>query len=65
MLLEMASFHYSFMAELYSMVLMSHIFFIHSSAYGHLSKCYGHLSSVHVLAIVNSASVNIGVHISL
>ena len=34
-----------------------HIFFIHSSVYGYLG-CF------HVLAIVNSVSMNIGVHIS-
>ena len=33
---------------------MYHIFFIHSSADGHLGCCY-------VLAIVNSAAVTIGV----
>ena len=36
---------------------MYHIFFIHSSVDGHLGYC-------HLLAIVNSAAVNIGVHVS-
>ena len=36
---------------------MYHSFFIHSSVDGHLG-CF------HVLAIVNSASVNIGIHVS-
>ena len=47
-----------FMAELYSMVYTYHIFFNHSSVGGHLD-CF------HVLAIVNSAAVNIGMHVSI
>ena len=45
------------MAEWYSLVCMYHNFFVHSSVNGHLG-CF------HVLAILNIASVNIGVHVS-
>ena len=46
-----------FKDEYYSIVYIYHIFFIHLSVDGHLG-CF------HVLAIVNSAAVNIGVHVS-
>ena len=46
-----------FMAEWYSIVYISHNFFIHSSVDGRLG-CF------HVLAIVNSAAINSGIHVS-
>ena len=45
------------MTELYSTVYMYHNFFIHSSVDGHLG-CF------HVLAIVNSATMNNRIHMS-
>ena len=44
------------MAEEYSFVYMYHIFFIHSSV-------SGRLGGFQVLAIVNSAALNMGVHV--
>ena len=45
------------MAEQYSIVYMYHIFSMCSSVGGHLG-CF------HVLAIINSAGMNIGMHVS-
>ena len=46
------------MAEQYSIVYMYHNFHIHLSA-------DGHLGCLHFLAVVNSAVMNFGVHVSL
>ena len=46
-----------FMTQKYSIICMHHIFFIHSSINGHLGW-------FHVLATVNSAAMNIGLHVS-
>ena len=51
-------FSFLFKAEWYSTVQIDHIWFIHSSIHGHL--CY-----FHVLAMVNSASINTGIRVSL
>ena len=45
------------MAEEYSIVSVYTVYFIHSSADGHIG-CF------HVLAIVNSAAVKTGIHVS-
>ena len=57
LLLVIYLIHSSVHMCIYSAVYMPHIFLIHSSVDGHLG-CF------HVLAVVSSASVNTGVHVS-
>ena len=58
MLLQIALFHsFLWLGSSPFYVCIYHIFFVHSSVNGHLG-CF------HVLAIINSAAVNIGVHVS-
>ena len=57
MLLQITLLTVIFMAESYSIVYMYHIIFI-------LSSVYRHYGCFHVPAIVNSAAMSIGVHVS-
>ena len=58
MVLRIAGFVFFFKTEYYSIVWVSHIFFIHSS----INK---HLAYFHIPAVVNNALMNTGVHLGL
>ena len=64
MLLEMALFIF------YGWVIFQYMIFTHTHTHTHThiffiqSSVYGHLGCFHVLAIINSATVNTGVHVS-
>ena len=57
MLLQMTLFHSCYSWVIFHCVYVHHIFFIHFSVNGYLG-CF------HVLAIENSATMNIGMHVS-
>jgi len=57
MLLQKRKISFFVMAEEYCSVYMHHIFFISSSL-------HGHVGCPPILAVINNAAVNMGVHIS-
>ena len=57
MLLKMALLHFLLMTNIPLYVYIYHIFFIHSSVDGRIGY-------FHVLAIINSAAMYVGMHVS-